>query len=171
MRKIFAEANQLNLQDGDTVTIKLLNKIGQELTITHKNQIISFNKIITIKNNTLEIELYENDLIYIDSFYEINIKGINFRFKINSGCCSHELTSLLQLGSNDGVAYIYNDKLVFEKDFINKIDLKLSNKEPYFSKNQERVYSFLIFYADFVKTKNNLTIDLISYLDKHLGGL
>ena len=52
----------------------------------------------------------------------------------------------------------------------NKMELKLSGKEPYFTNNQERVFEFFIFYADYVYGKP-LTIDLEESLDKFLGGL
>lgn len=76
----------------------------------------------------------------------------------------------MQLGSNDGIAHLHNDELVFEDDFIKKIELKLTNQEPYFTENQERAFNFLIFYADNVYGKN-LTIDIIKKIDIHLGGI
>ena len=170
MRKIFADAQSFGLVNGDNVTITLLNKIGQKLTTTYENKLISFDENIQVTDNKFEVELYENDKIFPDSFYEISIKNINFRFKINSHKKNipHELTSLLQLGSNDGIAYYENDKLVFEEEFIKKLELKFTNQEPYFTANQERVYNFLVFYADYICIKN-LTIDLEDNLDKFLG--
>lgn len=172
MRKIFTEASLFGLTNGEKVTITLINKIGHELTTTYQNKLINFKKDIEIVNNKLEVELYENDKTYPSSLYELNIKGLKFRFKIDSNNLNtpHELTSLLQLGSNDGISYIENEKVIFENDFINKMELKLSGKEPYFTNNQERVFEFFIFYADYVYGKP-LTIDLEESLDKFLGGL
>lgn len=172
MRKIFTDANAFGLSNGDIITITLLNKVGQELTTTYKNQLINFKKSIEITNNKLEVELYENDILPNDSYYEITIKDIKFKFKIysNTQNIPHELTSLLQLGSNDNIAYIDNDELILEDNFIKKIELKLINQEPYFTENQERVFNFLIFYADNVYG-NNLTIDIIKKIDIHLGGI
>lgn len=172
MRKIFADANAFGLVDGDKITITLLNKIGQELTTTYKDKLISLKKEIQISSNKIEAELYENDLINENSFYEINIKNVKFRFKINSSKDNlpHELTSLLQLGTNDGIAYFHSGKLVFEDDFIKKIELKLTNQEPYFTENQERVFNFFVYYADFVFCKN-FTIDLEEKLDQYLGSV
>lgn len=170
MRKIFADASAFGLTDGETVTITLLNKVGQELTTTYQNKLISFKENITISNEKLEVELYENDKLPITSFYELLVKGVKFRFQLNSSEDNliHELTSLLQLGSNDGIAYLHNDELVFEDDFIKKFELKLTNQEPYFSENQERVFNFFVFYADYVH-KIKGTIDLSKSLDKHLS--
>lgn len=172
MRKIFTDANAFGLSNGDIITITLLNKVGQELTTTYKNQLISYKKSIEIINNKLEVELYENDILPNDSYYEIVIKDIKFKFKIcsNNQNTPHELTSLLQLGSNDEVAYISNGNLVFENDFIEKIELKFTNKEPYFTENQERVFNFLIFYADYVHDKET-TIDIEKLLDQQLGNI
>ena len=170
MRKIFADTIAFGLANGDTVTITLLNKVGQELTTTYQNKLISFKQTITIENNNFEVELYENDLLPVASFYELLVKNIKFRFQLNSSHenLSHELTSLLQLGSNDGIAYIHNEELVFEDDFIKKIELKLTNQEPYFSENQERAFNFFVFYADYVHEIKG-TIDLSKSLDKHLS--
>lgn len=172
MRKIFTDANAFGLSNGDIITITLLNKVGQELTTTYKNQLISYKKSIEIINNKLEVELYENDILPNDSYYEIVIKDIKFKFKIcsNNQNTPHELTSLLQLGNNDEIAYISNDELIFENDFIKKIELKLVGEEPYFTENQERAFIFLIFYADNVYGKN-LTIDIIKKIDIHLGSI
>lgn len=172
MRKIFTEASLFGLTNGEKVTITLINKIGHELTTTYQNKLINFKNDIEIVNNKLEVELYENDKTYPSSLYELNIKGLKFRFKIDSNNLNtpHELTSLLQLGSNDGIAYIHNDELIFEDDFIKKIELKLTNQEPYFTENQERVFNFFVYYADFVFGKN-FTIDLEEKLDQYLGGL
>lgn len=74
MRKIFTDANAFGLSNGDIITITLLNKVGQELTTTYKNQLISYKKSIEIINNKLEVELYENDILPNDSYYEIVIK-------------------------------------------------------------------------------------------------
>ena len=170
MRKIFADVSAFGLNNGDTVTITLFNKIGQELTTTYQNRLITFKETIEITNNKLEIELFENDKLPITSYYELNVKGVKFRFQLNSSEDNliHELTSLLQLGSNDGIAYLHNDELVFEDDFIKKFELKLTNQEPYFSENQERVFNFFVFYADYVH-KIKGTIDLSKSLDKHLS--
>ena len=151
MRKIFADSLAFGLNNGDTVNITLFNKIGQELTTTYQNKLINFNKEITIENNKLEVELYENDKILVSSYYELLINKIKFRFQLNSNenNLPHELTSLIQLGSNDGISYFDNEKLIFEDEFIKKIELKLTNQEPYFSENQERVYDFFIFYANY----------------------
>lgn len=172
MRKIFANASAFGLADGETVTITLLNKVGQELTTTYQNKLISFKENITISNEKLEVELYENDKLPITSFYELLAKGVKFRFQLNSSEDNliHELTSLLQLGSNDGIAYLHNDELVFEDDFIKKFELKLTNQEPYFSENQERVFNFFVFYADYFHGSER-TIDLEKYLDQYLGGI
>ncbi len=170
MRKIFADASAFGLANGDTITITLLNKIGQELTTTYKDKLISLKKEIQISSNKIEAELYENDLINENSFYEINIKNVKFRFKINSSKVNlpHELASLLQLGTNDGIAYFHNGKLVFEDDFIKKIELKLTNQEPYFTENQERVFNFFVYYADYVHGTER-TIDLEKSLDIQLS--
>lgn len=170
MRKIFADANAFGLTDGDKITITLLNKVGQELTTIYQNKLISFKENITISNNKLEVELYENDKLPIMSFYELLIKEVKFRFQLNSSEDNfiHELTSLLQLGSNDGIAHLHNDELVFEDDFIKKIELKLTNQEPYFSENQERVFNFFVFYADYVYGSEK-TIDLEKSLDIQLS--
>lgn len=170
MRKIFADAELFGLADGDTVTLTLLNKIGQELTTTYENKLISFKKNIAIENNKLEVELYENDKTFPLSLYLLNIKGINFRFKINSSKENkpHELTSLLQLGSNDEVAYFENEKLIFEDAFVKKMELKFSNKEPYFTDNQNRVFEYFIFYANYIYGQDT-TIDVEEALDKFLG--
>jgi len=172
LRNIIANASDFNLSNGDKVNITLCNKIGQELTTTYKNKLISFKEEIEIKENKLEVSLYENDLLSVDSFYEIEINKIKFRFKLNQdkNQLAHELTSLLQLGSNDEVAYISNGNLVFENDFIEKIELKFTNKEPYFTENQERVFNFLIFYADYIHDKE-MTIDLEKLLDQKLGNI
>lgn len=170
MRKIFVDTIAFGLANGDTVTITLLNKVGQELTTTYQNKLISFKQEIIISDNNFEVELYENDLLPVVSFYELLVKNIKFRFQLNSSEDNliHELTSLLQLGSNDGIAYIYNDELVFEDSFIKKIKLKLTNQEPYFSENQERVFNFFVFYADYVYGTEK-TIDLSKSLDNHLS--
>ena len=170
MRKIFADAESFGLVDGDTVTLTLSNKIGEELITTYENKLISFKKNIVIENNKLEVELYENDKTFPSSLYTMNIKGINFRFKINSSKENkpHELTSLLQLGSNDEVAYIENEKLIFEENFIRKMELKFSDKEPHFTDNQNRVFEYFIFYANYIYGKN-LAIDTEEALDKFLG--
>ncbi len=172
MRKIFADSLAFGLNNGDTVNITLFNKIGQELTTTYQNKLINFNKEITIENNKLEVELYENDKILVSSYYELLINKIKFRFQLNSNenNLSHELTSLIQLGSNDGISYFDNEKLIFEDEFIKKIELKLTNQEPYFSENQERVYDFFIFYANYFHGSGK-TIDLEKYLDQYLGGI
>ncbi len=172
MRKIFADASAFGLANGDTITITLLNKIGQELTTTYNNKLISFKKVIEIIDNKIEVELYENDKLPITSFYELNINSNKFRFQLNSSDTNltHEIVSLLQLGSNDGIAYIHNDELIFEDDFIKKIELKLTNQEPYFTENQERVFNFFIFYADYVMNTGT-TIDLENKLDEYLGSL
>lgn len=169
MRNIFINANTFGLSNGNNITITLLNKIGQELTTTYKGQLINFNKTLEIVDDKLEVELYENNLLPNDSYYEIVIKNIKFKFIINSDIenKSHELTSLLQLGSNDEVAYIHNDKLIFEIDFIKKIDIKLSGLEPYFTENQERVFNFFCFYADYI-INSNLTIDISKKIDELL---
>mgnify|MGYP000087122582 CR=1 FL=1 len=124
------------------------------------------------EHNKLEIELFENDKLPITSYYELNVKGVKFRFQLNSSEDNlvHELISLIQLGSNDGIAYIHNDELVFENDFIKKIELRLTNQEPYFTENQERVFNFFVFYADYVHGTER-TIDLIKKLDKRLGSI
>ena len=170
MRKIFANASAFGLADGETVTITLLNKVGQELTTTYQNKLISFKENITISNNKLEVELYENDKLPIISFYELLVKGVKFRFQLNSSEDNliHELISLIQLGSNDGIAYIHNDELVFENDFIKKIELRLTNQESYFTENQERVFNFFVFYADYVHGTER-TIDLEKSLDIQLS--
>ena len=170
MRKIFADTSAFGLNNGDKVTITLFNKVGQELTTTYQNRLITFKETIEITNNKLEIELFENDKLPITSYYELNVKGVKFRFQLNSSEDNlvHELISLIQLGSNDGIAYIYNDELVFEDDFIKKIELRLTNQEPYFTENQERVFNFLIFYADYVHGTER-TIDLEKSLDKNLS--
>lgn len=172
MRKIFADASAFGLVNGDTITITLLNKIGQELTTTYNNKLISFKKAIEIIDNKIEVELYENDKLPINSFYELNINSNKFRFQLNSSDTNltHEIVSLLQLGSNDGIAYIHNDELIFEDDFIKKIELKLTNQEPYFTENQERVFNFFVFYADYVMNTGT-TIDLENKLDEYLGSL
>jgi hypothetical protein len=54
VRKIFTDANAFGLSNGDIITITLLNKVGQELTTTYKNQLISYKKSIEIINNKLE---------------------------------------------------------------------------------------------------------------------
>ncbi len=170
MRKIFADVSAFGLNNGDTVTITLFNKIGQELTTTYQNRLITFKETIEITNNKLEIELFENDKLPITSYYELNVKGVKFRFQLNSSEDNliHELISLIQLGSNDGIAYIYNDELVFEDDFIKKIELRLINQEPYFTENQERVFNFFVFYADYVHGTER-TIDLEKSLDIQLS--
>lgn len=171
MRKIFADTNAFGLNNGDKVSIILLNKIGQELTTTYDNKLISFNETIEIIDNKLEVELYENDKFFVSSYYELTIKGVKFRFQLNSkNDSAHELVSLLQLGSNDGIAYIENDKLIFEDEFVKKIELKLTNQEPYFTENQERVFNFFIFYADYIH-ETDKTIDLEKDLDKYLGSM
>ena len=43
--------------------------------------------------------------------------------------------------------------------------LKLTNQEPYCTENQERVYDFFIFYADYFHGSER-TIDLEKYLDQ-----
>ena len=63
MRKIFANASAFGLADGETVTITLLNKIGQKLTTTYENKLISFDENIQVTDNKFEVELYENDKI------------------------------------------------------------------------------------------------------------
>lgn len=172
MRKITTDAINFNLSNDDIVNIKLLDKSGNELTTTYEKRLINFNKDVNIQNNKLEVELFENDKLNIFSYYEITIKGIKFRFSLNSSKdnLAHELTSLLQLGSNDGIACIVNDELILEDDFIKKIELKFINQEPYFTENQERVFNFLIFYADNVHGKD-LTIDIIKKIDNHIGGI
>ena len=170
MRKIFADASAFGLNNGDTVTITLFYKIGQERTTTYQNRLITFKETIEITNNKLEIELFENDKLPITSYYELNVKGVKFRFQLNfsEDNLTHELISLIQLGSNDGIAYIYNDELVFENDFIKKIELRLTNQEPYFTENQERVFNFFVFYADYVHGTER-TIDLEKSLDIQLS--
>lgn len=170
MRKIFADANAFGLNNGESVTITLLNKIGQDLTTTYQNKLITFKGVIEIIDNKLEVELFENDKLQVMSYYELNAKGIKFRFQLNSSKdnLTHELISLIQLGSNDGIAYIHNDELVFEDDFIKKIDLRLANQEPYFTENQERVFNFFVFYADYVHGTER-TIDLEKSLDIKLS--
>ena len=46
MRKIFADAESFGLVDGDTLTLTLSNKIGEELITTYENKLISFKKNI-----------------------------------------------------------------------------------------------------------------------------
>ena len=67
MRKIFADASAFGLNNGDTVTITLFNKIGQELTTTYQNRLITFKETIEITINKLEIALFVNDKLPITS--------------------------------------------------------------------------------------------------------
>ena len=57
MRKIFADAQSFVLVNGDNVTITLLNKIGQKLTTTYENKLISFDEKIQVADNKFDFAL------------------------------------------------------------------------------------------------------------------
>jgi len=173
LRKVIIKLSDFELEKSDRITIKLLNILGKELRANYKGQMVSLKAELEAKDDLLELELYENDLIKQNSFYELCIKDIKFRFRISS--CEdntpHEITSLISLGGgNDTICFIYNDDYMFEDDFIKKFELKLLRKEAYFTQNQKRVFDFYVLFADVVKNKGQ-TIDICEKLDNYLGSL
>jgi len=169
---VIIKLSDFELQKSEKISIKLLDVLGKELLANYKGQIISLNKELEAKNDLLEFELYENDLIKQNSFYELGIKGIKFRFRISShkDNTPHEITSLISLGGIDTICFIYNDDYMFEDDFIKKFELKLLKKEAYFTDNQKRLFDFYVFFANEVKNKGQ-TIDICESLDNYLGSL
>jgi len=172
MRKVIIKLSDFELKKGEKVSIKLLDTLGFELRANYKGQIVSLNKELETKDDALELELYENDSIKQNSFYELCIKDIKFRFRINShkDNTPHEITSLISLGGIDTICFIYNDDYMFEDDFIKKFELKLLKKEAYFTDNQKRLFDFYVLFADVVKNKAQ-TIDICEKLDNYLGSL
>gem|GEM_PF-2099529 len=172
MRKVIIKLSDFEIEKGEKVSIRLLNTLGDELRATYKGQLISLSKELELKDDLLSLELYENDLIKQNSFYELCIKDIKFRFRIFShkDNTPHEITSLISLGGIDTICTIYNDDYMFEDDFIKKFELKLLRKEAYFTSNQKRLFDFFVLFADVVKNKGQ-TIDICESLDNYLGSL
>jgi hypothetical protein len=95
LRKIFADAESFGLVDGDTVTLILSNKIGEELITTYENKLISFKKNIVIENNKLDtvrerLNQSKFQRIYLSSIREQDIfvlKTTNGKDMLNEDHC------------------------------------------------------------------------------------
>jgi CO dehydrogenase/acetyl-CoA synthase beta subunit len=170
LRKVIASILDLGINVGETIDIKLVDIIGNDIRTIYENKLVSFSKTITISNEIFEIELYENDKIKDYTRYVLSVGGINFRFRVPTlkENTPHELCSLIQLAGNDSVCTIINDEIVFEKDFLDKLELEFTNKEPYFTENQRKIYNLYIFYSSFYQDLT-LTSDMSKALDLTLS--
>jgi len=170
MRKVIASIFDLGANINNSITIKLVDIAGNDVKTIYENKLVSFSKEFVITNEIFEVELYENDKIKDYTRYVLSINGVNFRFRVPSlkENIPHELSSLIQLSGNDSVCTIVNDEIVFEKDFIDKIELEFTNKEPYFTENQKKIYNLYVFYSSFYQS-SLMTLDVSKALDKHLS--
>lgn len=174
MRKLKINIRQIGLNLNDEINIQLLNRVGELAFVSYKNSFVSFNETYIVNNDILEIDLYENDLIKEDTYYQIKIKSNIFTFRVKSSetNLSCEFSSLVKLGGLDSLGFIENEELIFEDDFIKRLEVEFLNKEEEnFTANQERVFELYVYYADFVLDKDSATIDICRKLDNYLGGL
>lgn len=171
MRKVITSSiYDLGIGLSETIKIKLVDIAGNDIRTIYDNKLISFSKDITIESELFEIELYENDKIKDFTRYVLSAGGVNFRFRVPSlkENIPHELSSLIQLAGNDSVCTILNDEAIFEEEFLEKIELEFTNKEPYFTQNQRKIYDLYVFYSSFY-TEALITLDIAKALDKKLS--
>lgn len=170
MRKVIASIFDLGININDSITIKLVDITGNDVKTIYDNKLVSFSKDFTITNEIFYVDLYENDKIKDYTRYVLSTNGVNFRFRVPSSRenLPHELSSLIQLAGNDSVCTIVNDEIVFEKDFIDKIELEFTNKEPYFTENQKKIYNLYVFYSSFYQS-SSMTSDMSKKLDLALS--
>lgn len=170
MRSVQTNIKNLGLKTGDKVQLKLLDLIGRPTSHLQDGAIISYDEDIALSSEIFSLELWENENSKSKTYYQLTIKGINYNFTVPKGEGIHDLMALFQLGSNDEVSYVLRDVTYFEEDFIEKIQRYFNQKEPNFTKNQQRAFNQFIYYADFVHG-TDLKIDLMEKLDMFLGGI
>ena len=169
MRKIYLEVARLNLVNGDTVKIELLNSVGNPLTT---NSAYSFSQDITIDSDVLELELLENTLIDSYSFYKLSISAdIYFNFKLphNDNNIPHELTSLLTIGCVKGVINMSQDVKKLDDDFVKKLEFYFTGENSHFTPTQREIVEIYEYYANNIIENNGLTIDVAEAIDMALS--
>ncbi|MEA2017786.1 MAG: hypothetical protein U9N59_05000 [Campylobacterota bacterium] len=170
MRLIKTTINKLGLKIGDTVTLQLINSVG-DIFMTSSGY--SLDKKINIISDTLEFSIMETDKIDTISTYKLTLPSSNyFVFTIMSSTSTnpHELTSLFKIGCYDGVLNISNSKVTLLDTFAEKLNLYFLQKINNFTQTEMDIVNLYIYYADEIM-QSNMTIDVSQMMDSYLFNL
>ena len=167
MRDIALDISLLGLNVGDTITITLVDSMGNKYSDAN-----AIDETIILDSTLFTKALLENEAFKALTHYKITLEsGIYYNFELHlsdSSTKPHDLYPLLSFGCIASILNKYTQKL--EPDFLQKLDIYFSGGEPHFYVRQQDVVTLYEYYADNV-LDTNYTIDIIRVMDEYLSTL
>jgi hypothetical protein len=169
MRKVILNISKLGLIAGNSIDIKLVNSVGTPM-MTRMGY--SFNASFTLNAPLFEVDLLENEAIDSISMYKITLpSAISFTFEVPLSYdydLPHDLISLLNIGCFYEI--INQDTKTLDSDFIKKLNLYFTGKNPHFTAVQKDIVNLYEYYANEILSVP-YTIDVMRMMDEHLSTL
>lgn len=168
MRKISLDASLLNLNSGDVINVELVDSVGNQC---YAKNGFTIKEDFTISDSILELELLENIYVGKISSYKLTLAtSLTFYFSVPYRVeeISHDFISLLQISCVKGI--INQESKELDDDFVKKLNLYFTGKNPHFSATQKEVVMMYEYYADKVKD-TPATVDVMEMMDSYLSSL
>lgn len=168
MRDVTLDISLIGLSVGDTVTLTLVDSMGNQCTYASDGYTI--NESITLDSQLFTKTLLENEALEALTHYKITLdSGIYYNFELHlsdSSAAAHDLYPLLTFGCIASIINKYTQKL--DNDFVKKLDVYFGGGNAHFSVQQQDVVRLYEYYADNV-INTNYTIDIIRLMDEYLA--
>lgn len=165
MREVYAKCENLGLNDGDVVTVHLLNSVGAV-----SNLIYAIPTEFICENDSLTLTLLENEKIPFESYYKITLPttlSFTFSVPVLPENTPHELSSFINIGCFN--EFFRDGKLV--DSFVEKLELFFTGENPHFTNKERRLVAVYVFYADKVIGNNVATVDVAMAVDAFLASM
>ena len=167
MRTVSFPIAKLGLSIGDTITIKLVDSVGN-IYVDASGYTLS--EAFTLDSATFEYTLMETDTMLLDAKYKLVLpSGIEFSFKIfkSSETLAHDLISLLHIACYKDVISVIDGETQLDTKFLRELDLYFLGKSYFFTPTQQSLVNLYEYYADNVYGTSS-TVDVVAMMDKHL---
>jgi len=168
MRKVVLEIDKLGLSVGDTISISLVDKMGNIATQEHY-----YNKNFIIQEPLFSCELFENDLLHNETFYKLTLptkEQFNFRVHSSNKSAPLDMFALFSLGCYDSIIRQENEELVVvDAKFLTELEKYFRGESSRFTPIERNLVNlYENYYAQEIRPSER-TIDAVALLDIYLS--
>ena len=168
MRKVVLDIDKLGLSVGDTISISLVDKMGNIATQEHY-----YNKNFIIQTQLFECELFENGLLHNETFYRLTLptnEQFNFRVHASEDSTPLDMFALFSLSCYDSIIRRENEKLVVvDAAFVTELEKYFIGESYHFTPLQRNLVNlYENYYAQEIRPTTR-TIDAVELLDRYLS--
>ena len=168
MRKVVLDIDKLGLSVGDTIGISLVDKMGNIATQEHY-----YNKNFIIQEPLFKCELFENDLLHNETFYQLTLPSkaqFNFRVHASEETAPLDMFALFSLECYESIIRRENEKLVVvDAKFVSELEKYFRGESFHFTPlEQNLVNLYENYYAQEIRPSTR-TIDAVALLDRYLS--